>query len=174
MVANEAHKFFPFSHIFASNVFTLFMTARLWLKLHAHIRVCVCVAFQIYCTREIFSVHLSSKTEKEVCLRRVGNSLKRNQNPNTDLCGQRQLFHFTIVWDILKSNNFFFSLLFVLKGERAMSPAQSEDSGLAADRGTTYASISLPRENAQAMGVVFLGKYLSFANEFPPNLSASK
>lgn len=40
-----------------------------------------------------------------------------------------------------------------------MSPAQSEDSGLAADRGTTYATISLPRENAQAMGIVFLGKY---------------
>lgn len=39
-----------------------------------------------------------------------------------------------------------------------MSPAQSEDSGLAADRGTTYATISLPRENAQAMGIVFLGK----------------
>ena len=44
-----------------------------------------------------------------------------------------------------------------------MSPAQSEDSGLAADRGTTYATISLPRENAQAMGIVFLGK-LSFLN----------
>lgn len=39
-----------------------------------------------------------------------------------------------------------------------MSPAQSEDSGLAADRGTTYATISLPRENAVAMGIVFLGK----------------
>lgn len=39
-----------------------------------------------------------------------------------------------------------------------MSPAQSEDSGLAADRGTTYATISLPRENVQAMGIVFLGK----------------
>lgn len=39
-----------------------------------------------------------------------------------------------------------------------MSPAQSEDSGLAADRGTTYATISLPRENAQAMGIVFAGK----------------
>lgn len=39
-----------------------------------------------------------------------------------------------------------------------MSPAQSEDSGLAADRGTTYATISLPRENAQAMGIVFLGE----------------
>lgn len=47
---------------------------------------------------------------------------------------------------------------FLLSGERAMSPAQSEDSGLAADRGTTYATISLPRENAQAMGIVFLGK----------------
>lgn len=51
----------------------------------------------------------------------------------------------------------FFSF-FVSLGERAMSPAQSEDSGLAADRGTTYATISLPRENAQAMGIVFLGK----------------
>lgn len=44
-----------------------------------------------------------------------------------------------------------------------MSPAQSEDSGLAADRGTTYATISLPRENPQAMGIVFLGKF-SFSN----------
>lgn len=42
-----------------------------------------------------------------------------------------------------------------------MSPAQSEDSGLAADRGTTYATISLPRENPQAMGIVFLGKFLT-------------
>lgn len=40
-----------------------------------------------------------------------------------------------------------------------MSPAQSEDSGLAADRGTTYATISLPRENASAMGIVFIGEY---------------
>lgn len=39
-----------------------------------------------------------------------------------------------------------------------MSPAQSEDSGLAADRGTTYGTTNLPRENAQAMGIVFLGK----------------
>ncbi|XP_037921182.1 glutamate receptor-interacting protein 2 isoform X3 [Hermetia illucens] len=42
-----------------------------------------------------------------------------------------------------------------VSGDRAMSPAQSEDSGLAPDRGTTYATISLPRENAQAMGIVF-------------------
>lgn len=49
-----------------------------------------------------------------------------------------------------------------MTGERAMSPAQSEDSGLAADRGTTYATISLPRENAQAMGIVFLGKFFVF------------
>ncbi|GAB0094041.1 glutamate receptor-interacting protein 2 [Sergentomyia squamirostris] len=42
--------------------------------------------------------------------------------------------------------------------DRAMSPAQSEDSGLAADRGTTYATISLPRENAQAMGILFLDR----------------
>lgn len=47
---------------------------------------------------------------------------------------------------------------FDFSGERAMSPAQSEDSGLAADRGTTYATISLPRENAPAMGIIFLGK----------------
>lgn len=38
-----------------------------------------------------------------------------------------------------------------------MSPAQSEDSGLAADRGTTYATISLPRDNAHAMGIELLG-----------------
>lgn len=48
-------------------------------------------------------------------------------------------------------------MVFIIPGERAMSPAQSEDSGLAADR-STYATISLPRENAQAMGIVFLGK----------------
>lgn len=40
-----------------------------------------------------------------------------------------------------------------------MSPAQSEDSGLAADRGTTYATISLPRDNVQAMmGILMLGE----------------
>ncbi|XP_053658090.1 glutamate receptor-interacting protein 2 [Anopheles marshallii] len=37
--------------------------------------------------------------------------------------------------------------------DRAMSPAQSEDSGLAADRGTTYATISVPRDNGQ-IGIV--------------------
>ncbi|XP_058127372.1 glutamate receptor-interacting protein 1 [Anopheles ziemanni] len=37
--------------------------------------------------------------------------------------------------------------------DRAMSPAQSEDSGLAADRGTTYATISIPRDNGQ-IGIV--------------------
>lgn len=41
-----------------------------------------------------------------------------------------------------------------------MSPAQSEDSGLAADRGTTYATISLPRDNAHAMGIELLGKWI--------------
>lgn len=65
---------------------------------------------------------------------------------------------FVVVWlkelnDSNKMGRIFFPL-----GERAMSPAQSEDSGLAADRGTTYATISLPRENAAAMGIVFLGK----------------
>lgn len=52
----------------------------------------------------------------------------------------------------------FLMIFFFVSVERAMSPAQSEDSGLAADRGTTYATISLPRENVQAMGIVFLGK----------------
>lgn len=42
-----------------------------------------------------------------------------------------------------------------------MSPAQSEDSGLAADRGTTYATISLPRENTASMGIVFAGKLIN-------------
>lgn len=64
-----------------------------------------------------------------------------------------------------KKKTFLFYFIFVLLlilfyfflGERAMSPAQSEDSGLAADRSTTYATISLPRENAPAMGIVFLG-----------------
>jgi hypothetical protein len=41
---------------------------------------------------------------------------------------------------------------------RAMSPAQSEDSGLAADRGSTYATISIPRQNCQSMGIIFAGK----------------
>lgn len=41
-----------------------------------------------------------------------------------------------------------------------MSPAQSEDSGLAADRGTSYATISLPRENASSMAIVFAGKII--------------
>lgn len=48
--------------------------------------------------------------------------------------------------------------LFLLSGDRAMSPAQSEDSGLAADRSTTYATISLPREHVQAMGIMLLGE----------------
>ncbi|XP_058445498.1 glutamate receptor-interacting protein 1 [Malaya genurostris] len=38
--------------------------------------------------------------------------------------------------------------------DRAMSPAQSEDSGLAADRGTTYATISIPRDQGQPLGIV--------------------
>ncbi|XP_055383060.1 glutamate receptor-interacting protein 1 isoform X2 [Condylostylus longicornis] len=43
----------------------------------------------------------------------------------------------------------------ILTGDRAMSPAQSEDSGLAPDRGPTSAIISLPRESAQAMDIIF-------------------
>jgi hypothetical protein len=45
-----------------------------------------------------------------------------------------------------------------------MSPAQSEDSGLAADRGTytTYATISIPRKDAQELfaGIIFAGKLI--------------
>lgn len=58
--------------------------------------------------------------------------------------------------------NFVFFFLFlddIVIGDRAMSPAQSEDSGLAADRGTSYATISLPRENASSMAIVFAGKF---------------
>ncbi|XP_061517693.1 glutamate receptor-interacting protein 1 isoform X1 [Anopheles gambiae] len=48
--------------------------------------------------------------------------------------------------------------------DRAMSPAQSEDSGLAADRGTTYATISIPRDSGQ------IGIVLAERNDlsFPP------
>lgn len=52
-------------------------------------------------------------------------------------------------------------LIFILVSRldaRAMSPAQSEDSGLAADRGSTYATISIPRQNCQSMGIIFAGK----------------
>lgn len=42
-----------------------------------------------------------------------------------------------------------------------MSPAQSEDSGLAADRGSTYATISIPRQNCQSMGIIFAGKEIN-------------
>lgn len=48
-----------------------------------------------------------------------------------------------------------------------MSPAQSEDSGLAADRGTTYATISIPRQNAQSMGIIFAGNISYFEFSFP-------
>lgn len=56
---------------------------------------------------------------------------------------------------------FFRLLISVPRLDRMSSPAQSEDSGLAADRGTytTYATISIPRNNAQAMGIVFAGKF---------------
>lgn len=36
-----------------------------------------------------------------------------------------------------------------------MSPAQSEDSGLAVDRLTTYATVTVQRENAQNLGITF-------------------
>lgn len=47
--------------------------------------------------------------------------------------------------------------------DRAMSPAQSEDSGLAPERGTTYATITLPR-NALHLAINFAGKriFLNF------------
>lgn len=38
-----------------------------------------------------------------------------------------------------------------------MSPAQSEDSGLAPERGTTYATITLPR-NALHLAITFAGE----------------
>lgn len=50
-----------------------------------------------------------------------------------------------------------------------MSPAQSEDSGLAADRGTSYATISLPRENASSMAIVFAGKIMKLHYDFLVN-----
>lgn len=40
-----------------------------------------------------------------------------------------------------------------------MSPAQSEDSGLAADRGTTYATISIPRDQGASLGIILAGEY---------------
>ncbi|XP_053948766.1 glutamate receptor-interacting protein 2 isoform X2 [Anastrepha ludens] len=43
----------------------------------------------------------------------------------------------------------------IVSVDRAMSPAQSEDSGLAPDRGTTYATITLPRDSALNMGITF-------------------
>lgn len=47
--------------------------------------------------------------------------------------------------------------LSLLAVDRAMSPAQSEDSGLAPERGTTYATITLPR-NALHLAINFAGK----------------
>lgn len=63
-----------------------------------------------------------------------------------------------LVKEILNFCYRFFYIFFI--GDRAMSPAQSEDSGLAADRGTSYATISLPRENASSMAIVFAGKFM--------------
>lgn len=57
------------------------------------------------------------------------------------------------------------SLLLLFSGDRAMSPAQSEDSGLAADRSTTYATISLPREHVQAMAILLLGEEIRFKSK---------
>ncbi|XP_035793877.1 glutamate receptor-interacting protein 1-like [Anopheles albimanus] len=49
--------------------------------------------------------------------------------------------------------------------DRAMSPAQSEDSGLAADRGTAYATIAIPRFDSGQPGIV-LAERLDLS--FPP------
>lgn len=67
--------------------------------------------------------------------------------------------------------NFLFCFLAVSRLDgRAMSPAQSEDSGLAADRGSTYATISIPRQNCQSMGIIFAGKIYAI---FVPLLMSS-
>lgn len=58
---------------------------------------------------------------------------------------------------VISSHHFMLFSITVSQG-RAMSPAQSEDSGLAADRGSTYATISIPRQNCQSMGIIFAGK----------------
>lgn len=50
-----------------------------------------------------------------------------------------------------------FLLSVFLAVDRAMSPAQSEDSGLAPERGTTYATITLPR-NALHLAITFAGE----------------
>lgn len=55
-------------------------------------------------------------------------------------------------------NQFFPFSLFFTAIDRAMSPAQSEDSGLAADRGTTYATISISRDQGQSLGIVLAGE----------------
>uniref|UniRef100_A0A336K412 CSON000472 protein n=1 Tax=Culicoides sonorensis TaxID=179676 RepID=A0A336K412_CULSO len=44
-------------------------------------------------------------------------------------------------------------------GSRAMSPAQSEDSGLAVDRPTTYTSITIPREDAKNLAITFAERF---------------
>uniref|UniRef100_A0A1A9X5H1 PDZ domain-containing protein n=1 Tax=Glossina brevipalpis TaxID=37001 RepID=A0A1A9X5H1_9MUSC len=56
-----------------------------------------------------------------------------------------------------------------VSGDRAMSPAQSEDSGLAPERGTTYATITLPRDNATNIGIT-----LAERNDlsYPPVIAA--
>uniref|UniRef100_A0A1I8MLA0 PDZ domain-containing protein n=1 Tax=Musca domestica TaxID=7370 RepID=A0A1I8MLA0_MUSDO len=57
----------------------------------------------------------------------------------------------------------------MLSVDRAMSPAQSEDSGLAPERGTTYATITLPRDNTTNMGIT-----LAERNDlsYPPVIAA--
>lgn len=46
-----------------------------------------------------------------------------------------------------------------------MSPAQSEDSGLAVDRPTTYTTITIPREDAKSLGITFADR---FDLSYPP------
>lgn len=54
-----------------------------------------------------------------------------------------------------------------------MSPAQSEDSGLAPERGTTYATITLPR-NALHLAINFAGKRISQLPIEKPGISGEE
>lgn len=111
----------------------------------------MCVCHKYVCT---FKFPKSEKRKKAIwCCNSTIPCDNSNEYPTVN--GDHLLFHNEI------SNVFVF--FFFISVERAMSPAQSEDSGLAADRGTTYATISLPRENVQAMGIVFLGKWMLIA-----------
>lgn len=61
----------------------------------------------------------------------------------------------TLVFELMK---ILYLFSFPVAQGRAMSPAQSEDSGLAADRGSTYVTISIARKNCQSMGITLAGE----------------